>query len=76
MPGRSSGFVQLKDRIRQFNFVKGDRVRITVGAPKDKFNDAEIGLASGYKVYTVADVNMTKNRIYLEGLTVRLLWRV
>ncbi|GMK54248.1 hypothetical protein CspeluHIS016_0108340 [Cutaneotrichosporon spelunceum] len=66
---KGKGFVHLKDRIPRFNVIKGDRVRITVGAPKDKFNDADAGYSSGYKVYTVADVDKTTNRVYLEGLT-------
>jgi large subunit ribosomal protein L24 len=66
---KGRGFVHLKDRIPRFNIIKGDRVRITVGAPKDKYNDAEAGRESGYKVYTVADVDKTTNRVYLEGLT-------
>ncbi|BEI81380.1 hypothetical protein CcaverHIS002_0205400 [Cutaneotrichosporon cavernicola] len=68
---KGRGFVHLKDRIPRFNIIKGDRVRMTVGAPKDKFNDADAGLISGYKVYTVADVDKTTNRVYLEGLTNR-----
>lgn len=51
--------------------MKGDRVRITVGKPKDKFNNGEEGVKSGYKVYTVVDVNQAKSRVFLEGLTVR-----
>ncbi|KLT42172.1 hypothetical protein CC85DRAFT_328404 [Cutaneotrichosporon oleaginosum] len=66
---KGRGFVHLKDRIPRFNIIKGDRVRILVGAPKDKFNDADEGRESGYKVYTVADVDKTTNRVYLEGLT-------
>lgn len=66
---KGRGFVHLKDRIPRFNIIKGDRVRITVGAPKDKFNDADAGRESGYKVYTVADIDKTTNRVYLEGLT-------
>lgn len=72
IPGdKSRGFVQLKDRIPRFNIVAGDRVRITVGKPAEKFNSAEEGAASGWKIYTVADVDKVKNRVYLQGLTVR-----
>lgn len=71
IPGdKTSGFVQLKDRIARFNIVKGDKVRITVGSPKDKFNDPVRGAESGWRIYTVEDVKKSKNRIYLKGLTV------
>jgi len=41
-----------------------------VGKPKDKYLDESKGAAGGWKVYTVHSVDMTRNRVYLNGLTV------
>lgn len=51
---------------------KGDRVRLLVGKDEDKFVDAAIGAASGYKIYTIAAVDQKRNKVYLEGVLVSL----
>jgi hypothetical protein len=45
-----------------------------VGKDKEKFNNEKDGLESGYKVYTVHSIDMTRNRLYLNGLTVSVMW--
>lgn len=62
-------FVQPKDRIKRWNIVPGDRVRLLVGTNAEKYND-EDNKSSGSKVYTVAQVDMERNRVFLNGITV------
>ncbi|WOO79639.1 uncharacterized protein LOC62_02G003162 [Vanrija pseudolonga] len=68
-PHAPKAFVQPKNRIKRWNIVPGDSVRLTVGKPEEKYNDVSVGVASGWKVYKVASVDMERNRVYLEGLT-------
>lgn len=43
-----------------------------VGKPTEKYLDEAQGKAGGWKIYTVMSVDMERNRLYLDGLTVRL----
>ncbi|EIW67882.1 hypothetical protein TREMEDRAFT_57378, partial [Tremella mesenterica DSM 1558] len=61
-------FVQLKDRIRHWNIVPGDKVRLTVGKPTDKYNNQQ-DTKDGWKVHVVKSVDMERNRVYLEGVS-------
>lgn len=62
-PRPSGAFVAPKHRIRRWNIVPGDKVRLMVGKRSEKF-DGDM-----WRVYTVAGVELTTNRVYLEGLT-------
>lgn len=70
-PGRK--YTAPKDRIRRWNIVPGDKVRLMVGKPEEKYDTTKQGKdgAKGkvWRVYTVSGVNMVHNRVYLDGLT-------
>ncbi|WVN90088.1 uncharacterized protein L203_105323 [Cryptococcus depauperatus CBS 7841] len=66
-PHPTTTFVQPHDRIRKWNIRPGDKVRLIAGKPKEKFRN-DVSSAEGYKVYTVKQVDMTRNRVYLEGI--------
>ena len=69
---KTYGWTHPFDRVKQWYVWKGDKVRITTGPAKLKFNDPERGVSSGYKIYTVLDVSMDKNRVFLVEHTVSL----
>jgi large subunit ribosomal protein L24 len=62
--------VQPADRIRKWNIRPGDKVRLRVGKPREKFLDEKEKASGGYKVYNVKSVDMEKNWLYLDGLSV------
>lgn len=62
--------MQPRNRIKRWNIVPGDKVRLLVGKPREKYMDEVRGKEGGWKVYTVSSVDMTRNRVYLNGLSV------
>lgn len=62
--------MQPRNRIKRWNIVPGDKVRLLVGKPSEKYMDEVRGKEGGWKVYTVSSVDMTRNRVYLNGLSV------
>jgi hypothetical protein len=70
VPHASTKWVPPADRVRRWNIRPGDKVRLLVGKPHEKYmNDVEKA-ASGWKVYKVKGVDMAKNWLVLEGLSV------
>lgn len=55
--------VPAKDRIRQWNIVPGDKVRLITGPEKDE-----------NRLIEVHSVNKLRNRVYLKGKTVRTVF--
>lgn len=72
LPHAPVKFVSPINRIRRWNIRPDDKVRLLVGRPSEKFRDESEGAKGGYKVYKVLKVDLTRNRVYLEGLTVSL----
>ena len=64
-------FVQPHDRIRRWNIRPGDKVRLLVGKPKDKYLNEE-DAKGGWKVHTVKTVDLERNAVYLSGVSVCL----
>lgn len=67
---RPKQWVPIDARIRRWNIWPGDRVRLVVGKPGDKFQD-ETSAAAGWKIHTVKHIDMERNTVYLSGVTVR-----
>lgn len=63
-------YVQPHDRVRRWNIYEGDRVRLVVGKPEDKWVDGATK-DSGWKVHEVTGVDMERNRVLLKTVTVR-----
>lgn len=63
-PRPSRVYTAPKDRIRRWNIVPGDKVRLMVGKPEEKYEADKV-----WKVYTVTGADMVNNRLYLDGLT-------
>lgn len=68
-PHPTTKFVQPYDRIRKWNIRPGDRVRLVTGKPKEKYRNEETA-EEGYKVYTVKQVDLARNWVFLEGIHV------
>ncbi|OWZ29508.1 hypothetical protein LQV05_006759 [Cryptococcus neoformans] len=66
-PHPTTKFVQPYDRIRKWNIRPGDRVRLVAGKPKEKYRNEETA-EEGYKVYTVKQVDLARNWVFLEGI--------
>ena len=64
------GWTHPYDRIEKWYIGPGDKVRLLVGKDKDKYNDASVGVDSGYKLYTVTKLDQQKNRVYLDEFKV------
>lgn len=72
-PHPTTKFVQPYDRIRKWNIRPGDRVRLVTGKPKEKYRNEETA-EEGYKVYTVKQVDLARNWVFLEGIHVCFLF--
>lgn len=70
VPHPSTHFVQPSDRIRKWNIRPGDKVRLLIGKPREKFVDEQEKAVGGYKVYNVKSVDLTRNWLFLDGLSV------
>ncbi|KAL7421427.1 hypothetical protein Q5752_004313 [Cryptotrichosporon argae] len=68
-PHPPTAYVAPAARVRRWNVVPGDLVRLLVGKPKERFNDETKGKDGGYKVYRVSKVDMERNRVYLDGIS-------
>ncbi|WVQ80296.1 hypothetical protein IAT38_002401 [Cryptococcus sp. DSM 104549] len=66
-PHPSVHYVQPKDRIRRWNIRPGDKVRLMVGKPTEKYKN-ERNTNEGWKVHTVKLVDVTRNRLFLDGV--------
>jgi len=66
------GWTHPYSRIEKWYIGPGDKVRMLVGKDKDKYNDASVGVDSGYKLYTVSKVDMKTNRVYLDEFKVSI----
>ncbi|KAK4689099.1 hypothetical protein P7C73_g1008, partial [Tremellales sp. Uapishka_1] len=69
LPHPPTKYVAPAARIRRWNIVPGDKVRLLVGKPKEKFRDELQGPKGGYRAYKVTSVDMERNRVFLEGLS-------
>lgn len=69
-PHPTTKFVQPYDRIRKWNIRPGDRVRLVAGKPREKYRNEETA-EEGYKVYTVKQIDLARNWVFLEGIHVR-----
>ncbi|WVR03401.1 hypothetical protein IAU60_000392 [Kwoniella sp. DSM 27419] len=67
LPHASTKFVQPRDRVRKWNIRPGDRVRLLSGTPKQKFLNEEDS-SEGWKTFAVKQVDMARNRVFLEGV--------
>ncbi|WWC67009.1 uncharacterized protein I206_100916 [Kwoniella pini CBS 10737] len=67
LPHASNKFVQPRDRVRKWNIRPGDKVRLLVGTPKQKFINQQ-DATEGWKTFTVKQVDLSRNRVFLEGV--------
>ncbi|OCF33180.1 hypothetical protein I316_05225 [Kwoniella heveanensis BCC8398] len=67
LPHATTKFVQPRDRVKKWNIRPGDRVRLTVGTPVQKFLNEEDS-SEGWKTYKVKQIDMERNRVFLEGV--------
>jgi len=61
-------FVQPRDRVKRWNIYEGDKVRLLVGKPEDKFVDGR-SVKGGWKVHEVTGLDMERNRVLLKNVT-------
>ncbi|WVQ64638.1 uncharacterized protein L199_002805 [Kwoniella botswanensis] len=67
LPHASTKFVQPRDRVRKWNIRPGDKVRLLVGTPKQKFINQQ-DATEGWNTFTVKQVDLSRNRVFLEGV--------
>ncbi|WWC57978.1 mitochondrial 54S ribosomal protein uL24m [Kwoniella dejecticola CBS 10117] len=67
LPHASNKFVQPRDRVRKWNIRPGDKVRLLVGTPEQKFINQQ-DATEGWKTFTVKQVDLSRNRVFLEGV--------
>ncbi|KAK8845297.1 hypothetical protein IAR55_006010 [Kwoniella newhampshirensis] len=67
LPHATTKYVQPRDRVRKWNIRPGDRVRLTSGTPQQKFQN-EKNSEEGWKTYEVKQVDLERNRVFLEGI--------
>lgn len=70
LPHGPTQWVPTDQRIRRWNIRPGDKVRLLVGKPAEKYVDEREKAAGGWKVYNVKNVDMERNWVYLDGLSV------
>ncbi|WRT63491.1 uncharacterized protein IL334_000396 [Kwoniella shivajii] len=67
LPHATNKFVQPRDRVRKWNIRPGDKVRLLVGTPEQKYINYK-DASEGWKTFSVKQVDLSRNRVFLEGV--------